>query len=297
MTRTVWINGKFVAEHEAQVSIFDRGLLFADAVYEGLGVLDGRIIDLDHHMARLRRSMGELGFETSVDDTELTEMLDRLIRLNQLREGFVYLQITRGVHDRDYLYPGGLRSNIFAFTQDQHGGTADGPPQSLTMATTPDLRWARRDIKTTNLLGQVLAKVAAQQAGADEALMLDGDGKVTEGGAMSFFIVKDKTLFARALKRDLLPGITRKTMLGVADAAGITVSERKFTVEDVYSADEALATGASSYIQPVIQVDERKIADGKPGPLTLRIREAYLVAVRASFPGKSGRNGTSSENI
>lgn len=283
MSRTVWINGNFVAEEEARIPIFDRGLLFADAVYEGLGVLDGHIIDFDHHVARLRRSLGELGISEPMNEGGFRAMLDQLICHNDLDEGFIYLQITRGVHDRDYLYPDGLEPTVFAFTQPQRYGRADDPPKPVRLTSTLDLRWSRRDIKTSNLLGQVLAKQVARENGADEALMVDPEGYVTEGGAVSFFIVRDARIFARPLNRDLLPGITRKTMLRVAEDLGMEIVPERFRIEDVYAADEAFVTGASSYIQPVSHVDGRRIGNGGTGEITRLLRTEYLKAVRASF--------------
>lgn len=277
MTRTVWLNGTFMPEDEAQLPIFDRGLLFADAVYEGLGVLDGQIIDFPHHMARLRRSLSELEMTEPMSEADLHVALMHLITRNEVAEGFLYLHITRGAHDRDYLYPEGLKPNVFAFTQE----TNDAP--TLTLASAPDIRWARRDIKTTNLLGQVMAKEIARKAGADEALMIDGAGYVTECGAMSFFMIKGGALFARPLLGDLLPGITRQTMLRVAQAENLKIIEDRYTLDDTYTADEAFATGASSYIQPVTQIDGHIIGSGTPGPVTLALRNAYLEAIRADF--------------
>lgn len=277
MARIVWLNGAFMPENEAQLPIFDRGLLFADAVYEGLGVLDGQIIDFPHHMARLRRSLSELEMAEPMLQADLLGALMDLIARNGVEEGFLYLHITRGAHDRDYLFPDGLTPNVFAFTQETH----DAP--TLRLASAPDLRWARRDIKTTNLLGQVMAKEVARKAGADEALMVDRDHFVTECGAMSFFMIKDGALYARPLLGDLLPGITRATMLRVAADQGLRVVEDRYTLADTYTADEAFATGASSYIQPVVEIDGHMIADGKAGPITRTLRHAYLVAVRAAF--------------
>ncbi|MEL7254920.1 MAG: D-amino acid aminotransferase [Pseudomonadota bacterium] len=277
MARIVWLNGAFMPENEAQLPIFDRGLLFADAVYEGLGVLDGQIIDFPHHMARLRRSLSELEMAEPMLQADLLGALMDLIARNGVEEGFLYLHITRGAHDRDYLFPDGLTPNVFAFTQETH----DAP--TLRLASAPDLRWARRDIKTTNLLGQVMAKEVARKAGADEALMVDRDGFVTECGAMSFFMIKDGALYARPLLGDLLPGITRATMLRVAADQGLRVVEDRYTLADTYTADEAFATGASSYIQPVVEIDGHMIADGKTGPITCTLQHAYLVAVRAAF--------------
>jgi len=284
MNRQVWFNGAFMAPEDAKVSIFDRGLLFADSVYEGLGVLDGQIIDFDRHMTRLRRSLGEIDMPMPMPADAFFEMLMELAQRNNLREGFIYLQITRGEAERDYLFPDGLKPTMFAFTQPGHGNEADGEPAVVKLGSAPDIRWARRDIKSTNLLGQVLAKRIADAAGADEALMIDPEGFVTEGGAVSFFIIDEAgRLHARPLNGDLLPGITRSTMLEVAAELGIEVVADKITLEDVFAAKEAFVTGSSSYVQPVGEVDGKLIGDGSPGPFTLKLREAYLKAVRGSF--------------
>lgn len=283
MTRTIFLNGDFMAEDQAKISIFDRGLLFADAVYEGLGVLDGQIIDFTHHMARLCRSLGELKIAEPMDQDDFFAFLMELVRLNAVEEGFLYLHITRGVEDRDYLYGDNLKPTVFAFTQPQHFGRADDPVKAISMQSSPDLRWARRDIKTSNLLGQVLAKQVAREAGADEAVMVDSDGFVTEGGSTSFFILKDGVLRIRPMSTEILGGITRKTMLRVAGELGIKISGGRFTLADVFAADEAFQTGASSYVEPVGQVDGHAIGAGQPGPFTLKLRAAYLTAVRSTF--------------
>ncbi len=283
MSRTVWLNGQYIPEEQARIPIFDRGLLFADAVYEGFGVLDGHIIDFPFHMQRLRRSLSELEMDAPMEEDAFFQGLNGLIARNGVTESFLYLHITRGVHDRDYLYPAGLKANVFGFTQSLHGGLASDPPLPMTLASAPDLRWVRRDIKTSNLLGQVLAKQIARKAGADEALMIDPEGYVTECGAMSFFIVKDRRIYARPLNREILPGITRQTMLRVADEQGLGIVEKRYRLKDVFAADEAFATGASSYIQPVLEVDGHMIGTDGAGPVTVLLREEYLKAVRASF--------------
>lgn len=283
MSRMVYLNDAYLPEAEAHLPIFDRGLLFADAVYEGLGVLDGQIVDFLHHMARLRRSLNELKFAEPLSTDEIFAILMRLIAENNIDEGFLYFHITRGAHDRDYLFPTGLRPNVFAFTQPLNGPPADAAPTPVRLHSSPDLRWARRDVKTSNLLGQVLAKDVARNAGADEALMVDPDGFVTEGGCTSFFMLKGGTIFARPLMQELLPGVTRRTMLAVAAENDIEIRETKFTLEDVFDADEAFLTGASSYIEPVGALNGRLIGDGQAGPFTRKLREAYLKAIRATF--------------
>ena len=283
MARTVYINGLFVDEAEARISIFDRGLLFADAVYEGLGVLDGRIIDFPAHMARLRRSLGELAIAEPMGQDDVFAVLMSLVERNHVREGFLYLQVTRGTADRDYLYTPDMTATVLAFTQAKAHLSADQPPRLMRLQSTPDLRWARRDIKTTNLLGQVLAKQAAQQAGADEALLVDGDGFITEGGATSFFFVEDGTIVARPVSNDILHGITRQAMLKVAADEGLRIEARKFTLEEACAADEAFITGSSIYVVPVGIIDGRMIGNGEPGPVTLKLRAEYLRQARNSF--------------
>ena len=283
MSRIVYLNGVFLPESEAKLPIFDRGLLFADAVYEGLGVLDGQIIDFQAHMGRLRRSLGELSMPEPMSQDEFFARLMRLIEANDLREGFLYLHITRGVAERDYIYAKNLVPTVFAFTQAHDPSLADSPPMAVKMQSTPDLRWARRDIKTSNLLGQVMAKQIAFEAGADEALMIAPDGFVTEGGCSSFFMIKSGTILARPVSNDILNGITRRSMLAIARVEGVTIEERHFTLAEVYEADEAFITGASSYLEPVGAVDGRVIGKGEAGPLTLKLRQEYLREARAGF--------------
>jgi len=284
MTRIVYLNGDFVDENKASLPIFDRGLLFADSVYEGFGVLDENFIDFEGHFARLCRSLATAGIVEPFDIGGLYYMLKDLISRNGMQVGFVYLQITRGTQsDRDFLYPEGLTPNVFAFGLPQTDWFADTMPQPISMLSTPDLRWVRRDIKTTNLLAQVMVKNLAKQAGADEALMIDSKGNITEGGSTSFFIIKDNTLYARPLSNDILHGVTRKTMLSVADQVGLAVTEQKYTLDDVFAADEAFHTAASFYVKPVGVVDGKKIGDGNPGPFTHALRMAYLARIRYHF--------------
>ena len=279
MTRTVWLNGEFVAEEDAKISIFDRGVLFADSIYEGFGVLNGQIVDYAPHMVRLHRSLGEIGMSIDISDDALFEASMELLRQNNAEDGFLYLQITRGVQERNYLYPDDLAPTMFAFFQPAPKMYAD-KASGLSMQSTRDIRWARRDIKSNNLLGQVMAKVVADKAGAGEALMLDDDGYITEGGSVSFFIVDaDKRLYARPLGEDLLPGITRIKMLEVAEELGLTVVEERFKIEDVFAAKEAFVTAASTHVRPVTEVDGRTIGNGHPGELTMRLRQAYFEAV------------------
>ena len=276
LERIVYLNGEFIPGSEASVSIFDRGLLFADAVYEGLGVRNGRIIDFETHMARLRRSLSELDIPEPHSEGEFRAILEELIEANHMPNGFLYLHITRGEADRDYLYHDGLTPNVFAFVQPGEENAEKVARDGIAIRSHPDLRWKRRDIKTSNLLGQVMAKNKAYGAEAYEALMVDEEGFVTEGGATSFFMIKDEVIFVRPVTNEILNGVTRRAMLKVAGQENMSLSETRYTLQQVFDADEAFITGASTYIQPVVEVDGRKIGNGKPGPVTLKLQKLYF---------------------
>lgn len=280
MARNIYLNGEFLPEDKALIPIMDRGLLFADAAYEGLGVLDGKFIDFPVHMARLRRSLGALSIPEPMSESEFKGVLAELVRRDGLAEGFVYLHVTRGTAERDYVYDSTLSPTVFAFTQPQFHQAADGPVKAIAMKSFPDLRWARRDLKTTNLLGQVLAKQAAHEAGAYEALLVAPDGYITEGGATSFFMIKDGTIYVRPVSNNILNGVTRRSMLKVAESGAVKFEERLYTLDEVYGADEAFITGSSSYVEPVGSVDDKPIGNGAPGSITLKLRKTYLELVR-----------------
>ncbi len=282
LDRIVYLNGQFIHGGDAKISIFDRGLLFADAVYEGFGVLDGRIIDLDVHLSRLQRSLNQLAMPMPMGESEFVEILKQLVLKNHLDEGFLYLHVTRGEMDRDYIYSADLLPNVFAFVQpfEQDKGF-ETRPVGVKLISHPDLRWKRRDIKTSNLLGQVMAKRAAYDADGYEALMVDDQGFITEGGATSFFIVTNKAIVARPVTNEILHGVTRRAMLTVAEEHGLIVQKRKFTLDEAITAEEAFLTGASTYIEPVIQIDSHKIGAGVPGPVVLNLRDEYLKKVKS----------------
>ena len=282
MERIVFLNGYFVAESNAKLSIFDRGLLFADAVYEGFGVIDSQIVDFEYHINRLTRSCDELAMASPMNKDELFVMLMRLIAENELVEGFLYLHVTRGEGDRSFFYNDSYKPNIFSFTQGAKF-VADDPAPAVKVLTTPDLRWVRRDIKSTNLLAQVMAKQAAHEAGAYEAVMIDDDGFITEAGSSSFFFIKDQTLIVRPVSNKILHGITRQTMLRVASDQGIAVEERIYKLDEALVADEAFLTAASIYVLPVSHIDDTKIGDGTAGDFTLTLRAGFLQTARAEF--------------
>lgn len=282
MSRIVYVNGDYVAEEEAKISIFDRGFLMADAVYEVASVLDGKLADYPGHVARLHRSLGELQMAAPVDDDELLAIHRELIRLNDLDEGLVYLQVSRGVADRDFVWPEGVAPSLVMFTQGKHFEDAEGPKHGIKVISQPDIRWGRRDIKTVQLLYPSFAKMQAKAQGADDAWLVE-DGYVTEGTSNNAYIVThDGTIVTRQLSTDILHGITRASVLKLAAEAQLKVVERPFTIAEAQGAAEAFVTAASLFVCPVVEIDGVKLGDGMPGPVARRLREIYLAAARAA---------------
>ncbi len=283
MTRIVYLNGEFLPADEAKISIFDRAVTFGDAVYEVAGVLDGRLVDFEHHMQRYANSLRQLAIESPLSDSEIRAAFRQLVERNDLDEGLVYMQVTRGEAERDFVWPDDITPNVFIFTQVKSSSENDAAERGVALASAPDIRWARRDIKSVNLLGQVLAKRLAHDAGAYEALMIDSDGFVTECGSTSFFIVRDELVLTRPLNRDILPGVTRRAVVELCARHGLRLVEGRFALDDALDADEAFISGASSYVLPVVKIDDRIIGDGRPGKLTRRVREIYLDYARDSL--------------
>lgn len=276
--RTVYVNGDYVAEQDAKVSIFDRGFLLADGVYEVSSVLDGKLIDFPGHMRRLKRSAAELEMALPWDDDSLLAIHRELIERNSLEEGMVYLQLTRGsAGDRDFAYPDAATSpTLVLFTQAKALVDSRSGIDGIRVSTQPDWRWARRDIKTVQLLYPAMAKMAAKAAGADDAWMVES-GMVTEGASNNaWLLTHDGTLVTRELSSAILPGITRAVVLKLAETLSLRVEERGFSVEEAQGAKECFVTSASSFVTPVIAIDDVAVADGKPGAVTRRLREAYI---------------------
>ncbi len=282
MTRMVYLNGDYVPDHEAKISIFDRAVNFGDAVYDVAGVLDGKLIDLEHHMQRYFSSLQKLSIESPLSRDEILQAFRHLVELNHLDEGLVYVQVTRGVAERDFVWPEGIKPNVFMFTQAKHSEENEAGRNGIKLASAVDIRWARRDIKSVNLLGQVLVKQAAHEAGAYEALMVDGEGYVTECGSTSFFMVQHNEILTRPLCNDILPGVTRRAILALCAEKGFKLNETRFTLEQARNADEAFVSAASSFILPVVKIDDHQLSGGKPGEITLQLREIYLEHARAS---------------
>jgi D-alanine transaminase len=281
MSRIVFLNGSFLPIEEAKVPFMDRGFMFGDGVYEGIGMLDGRLIDNDAHLERLERSLAEIRIPNPYTRAEWSSFQEELARRNGMTEGFIYFQVTRGVAERDFFFPEDAKPTVAMFTQAKAIAGAPAAQTGIAVVTVPDLRWQRRDIKSINLLAQVLAKQAAKEAGAQEAWLVE-DGFVTEGGSSSAFIVtKEGSIVVRPLSNSILPGITRKSLLRLSKEDGITLEERRFTVEEAYDAAEAFLTSASNFVLPIVSIDGRAVADGKPGPITKRLRELYLTMASA----------------
>lgn len=278
MTRTVYVNGDLVAENEAMVSVFDRGFLMADAVYEVVSVLDGKLLDFDGHMTRLKRSLSELQMANPLSPEEYLAAHRKLIEMNDIVDGLVYLQVTRGnPGDRDFAYPAkDTTPTVVMFTQAKPG-LADAPAAKTgwRVISVEDQRWGRRDIKTVQLLYPSMAKMAAKAAGVDDAWMVQ-DGAVTEGTSNNAYIVRNGAIVTRGLGHDILSGITRAAVLRFAAEAQMQVEERAFTIDEAQGADEAFVTSASAFVMPVVEIDGRAIGAGTVGPVATRLREIYI---------------------
>ena len=277
--RTVYVNGDYLPENEATVSIFDRGFLMADGVYEVTSVLGGKLIDFEGHAVRLQRSLDALDMRNPISKDDLLEVHRELVRTNGIDEGMVYLQITRGAPgDRDFAFPDPDETDptVVLFTQNKPG-LADSPAakKGMKVISIEDIRWGRRDIKTVQLLYPSMGKMMAKKAGADDAWMIE-DGFVTEGTSNNAYIVKGNKIITRALSNDILHGITRAAVLRFAKEAQMKVEERSFTIDEAKDADEAFITSASTFVLPVVELDGAAIGAGTPGPIAARLREIYL---------------------
>ena len=283
MEQIAYVNGSFVPLADAKVSILDRGFLFADGIYEVAAVLDGKLIDNASHLARLERSVGEIQLALPETLARIEEIQKELVTRNNLVSGMVYLEVTRGADTgRDFAFPKGVRPTLVMFTSAKDIINAPSAKTGIGVITVPDLRWTRRDIKSVALLAQVLAKQAAAAAGAGEAWMIE-DGKVTEGGSSSAFILtQDDVLVTRQNGSAILPGCTRKAVVVLAEERQLKVEERAFTIEEALAAKEAFMTSASVFVQAVVSIDGKKVGNGKPGPMTERLREIYVAFARAT---------------
>ncbi len=275
--RTVFVNGEYLKENEANISIFDRGFLFGDAVYEVTAVLGGKLAEFDNHMNRLKRSLGELDMALEMDKDSLLAMHRELVVRNNIEEGAIYLQISRGAADRDFLFPSDeTPTTIVAFTQEKSLIDTPLAKRGMKVNLVEDLRWQRSDIKTVQLLYSSLMKSRAHKAGADD-VWLARDGMVTEGSSNNAYIVTyDGEIITRPLSTDILHGITRQSLLSYIQKEGLKLTERAFSIEEAKAAKEAFVTSASAFVIGVISIDGEAIGDGKVGSMTKALREIYI---------------------
>ena len=274
MNGIVYVNGKFVKKAEAVISVFVRGFIFGDGIYEVVPVIHGKLIDKDYFLERLTRSLHELSIQWPYSKQEYIEMMETLIEKNALREGIVYSQVTRGPADRDFPFPKNAKPGVVAFTSVMAILNNPDFETGIAVITTPDIRWKRRDIKSINLLGQVLAKQEAVSKNSKEAWMVE-DGLITEGASSSAYIVNNNVLITRSLSNSILPGIRRRTILEIAEMANIPVEERAFSLAEAKNADEALVSSATTMVLGVTSIDGSAIGDGTPGPVTKKLRNLY----------------------
>ncbi len=286
MARWAYVNGRYLPHRQAAVHVEDRGFQFADGVYEVVTLLDGRFADLDGHMERLGRSLSELRMDWPAAPRVVTMIARELARRNGVRNGSLYLQVTRGVAPRDFKFPANVPSTLVMTVKRV---SAFAKPEQLekgvAVVTVPDIRWGRCDIKTVGLLAPVLAKQQAAESGAYEAWLIDPDGRVTEGSSSNAWIVtQDGVLVTRAPSQKILNGITRQSLLRLAGERGIPVEERSFTVEEALAAREAFVSSAGTFALPVTRIDGKPVGEGRPGPVTRTLRQAYLDYVAAGVP-------------
>jgi D-alanine transaminase len=276
MSSIVFVKGSFLPFEEASIPIMDRGFLFADGIYEVSAVLNSRLVENDAHLARLDRSLDQIRIANPYTAQEWTRLEEELVRRNGLVEGVVYMEVTRGAAERDFAFPKDAKPTVVMFTQVKNITRAPAAETGVAVVTVEDLRWKRRDIKSVALLAQVLAKQAAAEAGVFEAWMVE-DGHVTEGSSSTAFIItRDGRIVTRPLSNAILPGITRQSVMRLAQEHGLKVEERLFTIEEAHAAAEAFLTSASSFVMPVVEIDGKPVGNGRPGALTRRLRQLYL---------------------
>ncbi len=282
MSRIVYVNGAYVPEEEAKVSVFDRAFLFGDGVYEVTAVLDRKLVDFQPHLARLDRSLKEIALTAPLSPAELRRLHKELVARNNVTEGIVYLEITRGAAERDFAYPVDARPTVVAFTQSRPLIENPYATTGARVITIPDLRWKRRDIKSTAMLAQAMGKQEAKLKGAYEAWMVE-DGCVTEGTSSSAFILDAQGVVrTQPLGHHILPGVTRRAVLRLAALEGISLEERPFTVAEALAAREAFMTAASAFVLPIVEINGVPIGDGKPGGIARTFRRLYIEGARKS---------------
>ncbi|HEY5225309.1 MAG TPA: D-amino-acid transaminase [Methylovirgula sp.] len=273
-----YVNGLYLPQNQAMVHIEDRGYQFSDGVYEVCEINAGALIDEARHLARLKRSLAELQIAMPLTEAALPVVLRQVMRRNRVRDGYIYLQVTRGVAPREHYFPApAVRPSLVVTARaiDPAKGAA-AAAKGIAVISQPDIRWGRPDIKTIGLLPNVLARQAAKEQGAQEAWLIDADGMVTEGAATNAWIVDhDNVIVTRQIDNGILSGVTRGTLLNLIRQEGLQIQERRFSLAEAKAAREAFVTGATSLVMPVISVDGQPIGDGRPGPLAQRLRVLF----------------------
>jgi D-alanine transaminase len=287
MTRVVYVDGRYLPYAEAGVHAEDRGFQFGDAVYEVCEVAGGRLIDETRHMQRLARSLSELGIAQPMTAPAWSRILRETIRRNRVRDGLVYLQVSRGARPRDFLFPpAGVAPTVVCLARNANPGRGEAAAAAgIGVKTVPDIRWARCDIKTVMLLPSALAKEAARKEGAKEAWLVDEQGYITEGASSNAWIVdRDGRLITRQIDNAILRGITRTTLIDLLKRENIEFLERAFTVEEARAAREAFITSATNTVMPVVTIDGKAIGNGAPGLLTLKLRAEFHSVAETAAP-------------
>jgi D-alanine transaminase len=275
MDKIVFLNGEYMKADEAKISVFDRGFIFGDGVYEVVPVVNYTVLDREPFLERFERSLSEIDLAWPISKDEFLVMIDELIKKNDIKEGGVYMQVTRGVAPREFFYPQDTPTTVMAFAFSKN--IIDNPQAQtgIKVVSVEDIRWKRRDIKSIALLGQCIAKEQAHQAGAYEGWMVE-DGFITEGTSSSAYIAKDGKIITRPLSNAILPGIRRKLLIELANEHNVEIVERPFTLEEALDADEAFMSSATTFVLPIVEIDGKQIGDGKPGPIFKKMREMYI---------------------
>lgn len=275
MDGIVFLNGEYMPADEAKVSVFDRGYMFGDGVYEVVPVVNYTVLDREPFLERFDRSLRELDLKWPMSRNEFLKMIDELVKKNDIKEGGVYMQVTRGVAPRDFSYPQDIDTTCTAFGFKKDVINNPYAISGIKVAMVEDIRWKRRDVKSIALLGQCMAKEEAKRKGAYEGWMVE-DGFVTEGTSSSAYIVKDNVIITRPLSNSILPGIRRKLLIEIANEHDIKIEERLFTPQEALNADEAFLSSATTFVLPIVEIDNQKIGDGKPGPIFEKMRKMYI---------------------
>ncbi len=278
MSRTAYVNGAYVPHRRAGVHIEDRGYQFADGVYEVWSVRHGALMDNEGHFRRLWHSLKELQIVAPMPEVSLAHILREIVRKNRVRNGLVYLQVTRGVAPRDHAFPADIAPALVITAKSMSTQKSEETAKKgVAVFSTPDERWARCDIKSVSLLPNILAKQVAKRQGGYEAWMVDAQGMVTEGSSSNAWIVtKDGVLATRSLADNILSGVTRGRVLALAAQRQLTVEERPFSIEEAQAAKEAFLTAATNFVMPIVRIDDVPVGEGMPGPLAEALRKDYL---------------------